>query len=108
MSRSIGDWDAKRVGVTSEPIIDVVSLDTINEHDKVFGVSITDGMLDYISLESIATRVAYSLYYDDNSAINTASRTDDDADKNNYDHPLAAEELTLTAVKSYGNKYIFE
>ena len=86
----------------------MIQIDDINENDRVFGISITDGTLDYTSLESIATRVAYSLYYD--SAINTASSTDDDADNNNYDHPLlAAEELALTAAmgwtKSYGNRY---
>ena len=45
MSRIIGDWGAKKVGVISEPLVDFVSLDDI-DGDKVFDISVTDGMLD--------------------------------------------------------------
>ena len=57
MSRSIGDWDAKRVGVISEPIVDITMLDDVDEQDRVFGESATHDMLDCTSLESVATRV---------------------------------------------------
>ena len=107
MSRSMGDRDAKRVGVISEPIIDVILLDDINKQDRIFDARSTDDMLDYMSLDSVATRVAYSLYYDsaiNNSTNNTATSSNDDDEKNNYDHPLlAAEELALTAAVEWTN-----
>ena len=58
-------------------------------------------MLDCVSLESVATRIACSFHHDTN-------RTDDK--KINYYHPLlAAEELVLTTAmgwtQSIGNRY---
>ena len=77
MITSICDWGTKQVGVISELFVDFVLLDDVYG-DKAFGISVTNGMLDCVSSEIIATRIAHSLYRDVN-------KTDDK--KNNYYHP---------------------
>merc|ERR1712008_398214 len=89
MSRSLGDWDAGKVGVIPDPIVDVVNLEDVRKggedeevctvtaegeeectdvssgnHDglEVFAVSATDGLLDYITVQNIAEHVAKGLY----------------------------------------------
>jgi len=88
MSRSLGDWEAGRLGVIPDPIVDVVKISDIiashvnadgsctveedgssscaakiSEADvKVFAVSATDGLIDYVSLEAIANHVAMGLF----------------------------------------------
>jgi len=74
MSRSIGDWDAGKLGVIPDPTVAVLDIsDLINAsassgHDgdvEVFAVSATDGLLDFVNTVEIATSVAHSLYTED-------------------------------------------
>jgi serine/threonine protein phosphatase PrpC len=93
MSRSIGDWDAGRVGVIPSPIVDVVDLDQVVEKYSngkddddvhIFAVSASDGMMDFLDSETIASVLAASLF-DENS-----------------DHPLTAcERLISIAAASW-------
>lgn len=96
MSRSIGDWEAGRVGVIPDPIVDVVDIPELIKtqmakdceldvdgnvdpaclasHDDVciFAVSATDGMMDFASPELIAQTVALSLYAKEGPHLLTA------------------------------------
>ena len=94
MSRSIGDWEAGKMGVIPDPIVDVldinnvianVLLDDIDDeqdsdsyqvnpmlHDLngdgdgvyLFAVSATDGMMDYLTAIEISRVLAHSLFDD--------------------------------------------
>lgn len=95
MSRSIGDWDAKPFGVSADPTVDVVTLDPAmfeeDCHVKVFAVSASDGIFNFLDYNDIAARVAKSLYDCDDVVI---------------DHPLqAAEELIVKAAQGWSEKY---
>eukprot|EP00979_Chaetoceros_neogracilis_P005378 scaffold982_cov234-Chaetoceros_neogracile.AAC.18 len=101
MSRSIGDWAAGEKGVIPDPTVDVVDIDKIINGDKecsasaennhnspcqgdieVFAVSATDGLLDFMNVNDIASTVAQSLYADDGP------------------HPLSACESLITTAAS--------
>lgn len=76
MSRSIGDWEAGKVGVIPHPTIaelDILELqanatgsatasDIERDDVEVFAFSATDGLLDFIYIEEVAKAIAYSLY----------------------------------------------
>ena len=92
MSRSIGDWEAGKVGVIPDPIVDVIDIPNVVEASMednkmcvvidengdmnmepcrevggvddiyVFAVSATDGMMDFLDPLSIAQTLAPSLY----------------------------------------------
>lgn len=94
MSRSIGDWAAGDHGVIPNPSIEVLDVKelirnasttgTSSSDVEVFAVSATDGLLDFIDVESIAKTIATSLYVEDSS------------------HPLSAcESLITTAASSW-------
>jgi serine/threonine protein phosphatase PrpC len=94
MSRSIGDWDAGKLGVIPDPLVDVIDIpeliqtqmtkvaqcivfDTLGEMtsepcDKlqnddvhIFAVSATDGMMDFVDAQTIASELAPSLFDED-------------------------------------------
>jgi len=73
MSRSIGDWDAGKLGVIPDPtvaaldIIELIKGSTTSDLDdvEVFAVSATDGLLDYVEVSNIARTIANSLYNED-------------------------------------------
>jgi len=93
MSRSIGDWDAGKLGVIPDPAVDVLDILEILKHDEddntcnaeedkseiigekkeshlssdveIFAVSATDGMIDYVEMQDIAEVIAASLYVED-------------------------------------------
>jgi serine/threonine protein phosphatase PrpC len=93
MSRSIGDWDAGRVGVIPSPIVDVVDLEEVvkkfsngkdDDDVHVFAVSASDGMMDFLDSETIASVLAAALFNE------------------NSDHPLTAcERLISIAAASW-------
>jgi len=93
MSRSIGDWDAGRVGVIPNPIVNVIDLNDIVQqyslqHEKddvhIFAVSASDGMMDFLDTDTISTVMAAALFEDDS------------------DHPLTAcERLISIAAASW-------
>lgn len=111
MSRSIGDWAAGERGVIPDPTVNILDISkmirggemcdkavvgvdgTIQILDscpkeqgeiEAFAVSATDGLLDFISVESIADTVAMSLFVDDKM------------------HPLSAcEKLITTAANEW-------
>lgn len=62
MSRSIGDWEWKPVGVTAEPIVDTVTVcnkdDEDNHHQASFLFVVSDGMLDLRPADFFARRLA--------------------------------------------------
>jgi serine/threonine protein phosphatase PrpC len=97
MSRSIGDWEAGKLGVIPDPLVDVVDIPALVEaqmkcrasdpdggifvdaecdSDKddvyVFAVSATDGMMDFATPEIVANTVATSLYNEDGPHLLTA------------------------------------
>lgn len=86
MSRSIGDWDAGKLGVIPNPtiaVLDVLELlgsvasgtaDTdVSDGDvEVFAVSATDGLLDFVDIETIVKTVAHSLYEEEGSHLLSA------------------------------------
>ena len=76
MSRSIGDYEAKAVGVISDPIVDVFNIrDQDNQRRKqdesrrndieLFAVVATDGIYDFIDPLEVVEYVAKSLYKED-------------------------------------------
>ena len=94
MSRSIGDWEAGKMGVIPDPIVDVLDINNVianvllddidDEQDSdsyqvnpmlhavngdgddvyLFAVSATDGMMDYLSAIEISRVLAHSLFDD--------------------------------------------
>lgn len=101
MSRSIGDWAAGEKGVIPDPTVDVIDIgalingneecassgesstpDSCDGEIKVFAVSATDGLLDFMTIDEIAKSVATSLYVDDSP------------------HPLSACESLITTAAS--------
>jgi len=68
MSRSIGDWDAGKLGVIPDPtvavldMLEIVGVKELGGDVEVFAVSATDGLLDFVEIEKIAKTVAHSLY----------------------------------------------
>jgi hypothetical protein len=94
MSRSIGDWDAGRLGVIPDPLVDVIDIPeliqnqmaqdiqsvafddigeiTSSECDQakdddihIFAISATDGMMDFVDAQTIVDELAPSLFEDD-------------------------------------------
>lgn len=88
MSRSIGDWDAGKLGVIPDPtvaVLDIIELINSSASSgpgdvEVFAFSATDGLLDYVELDDIAETVANSLYDEDGP------------------HPLSACESLITSA----------
>jgi serine/threonine protein phosphatase PrpC len=91
MSRAIGVWPLRKLGVIPDPIVDVIDIDQVVESQvlkdcpipekdgtmsaaglgslddvHIFAVSATDGLLKFVPPEEIAKGVAHSLY-DDNA-----------------------------------------
>ncbi len=64
MSRSIGDNSHTRVGVTAEPIVDVLDLDEmgLNLDTNLFVVSSSDGLYDHRKPEFVASHFAQSFF----------------------------------------------
>jgi serine/threonine protein phosphatase PrpC len=108
MSRSIGDWEAGKVGVIPDPIVDVIDIPdlvtaegnmcvVIDENGDmnmefcvgdqvddvhIFAVSATDGMFDFLDPSTIAETIAPSLFDEDGP------------------HPLTACENLISAAAS--------
>lgn len=62
MSRSLGDSEWKEIGVTAEPIVDVVSIDPSN---TAFIVAASDGLWDLRRMEFLARHLTNDLYEKD-------------------------------------------
>ena len=62
MSRSLGDSDWKEMGVTAEPIVDVVSIGSLG---TAFVVAASDGLWDLRRMEFLAQRLMTDLYEQD-------------------------------------------
>jgi serine/threonine protein phosphatase PrpC len=71
MSRSLGDWDAARVGVIPNPIVNVVDLNEIIHQTRwsaddddvyIFAVSASDGMMDFVDAKTIARELVPALF----------------------------------------------
>jgi serine/threonine protein phosphatase PrpC len=71
MSRSLGDWDAARVGVIPNPIVNVVDLQEIIHQSRwsddeddvyIFAVSASDGMMDFVDAMTIARELVPALF----------------------------------------------
>eukprot|EP00980_Cylindrotheca_fusiformis_P007250 scaffold1525_cov142-Cylindrotheca_fusiformis.AAC.50 len=97
MSRSLGDWEAGKLGVIPDPLVEVIDIPSLVEaqmgckasdpdgeifvdaecdSDKddvyIFAVSATDGMMDFATPEIVAETVAISLYDEDGPHLFTA------------------------------------
>jgi serine/threonine protein phosphatase PrpC len=98
MSRSIGDWEAGKVGVIPDPIVDVIDIPNLVTAERnmcvvidengdmnmefcvgdqvddvhIFAVSATDGMFDFVDPLAIAETIAPSLFDEDGSHPLTA------------------------------------
>jgi serine/threonine protein phosphatase PrpC len=63
MSRSIGDWEWKRIGVTAEPLIDVIDLSQppySQRQNNYFLIAASDGLWDKRQREFYANHFAMS------------------------------------------------
>jgi serine/threonine protein phosphatase PrpC len=74
MSRSLGDWDAGKVGVIPNPIVDIVDLNEIIQQARwskddddvyIFAVSASDGMMDFVDPATIARVLVPALFETD-------------------------------------------
>lgn len=97
MSRSIGDWEAGKLGVIPDPLVDVIDIPALVEAQMecatsdpdgeiyvdsdcdsgkddvyIFAVSATDGMMDFATPDIIANTIAVSLYNKDGPHLFTA------------------------------------
>jgi len=60
MSRSIGDWDAKSVGVIAEPIVGVVDLEEVE--GEIYVLSASDGLWDKSEEQEVLEMMGRSLF----------------------------------------------
>ncbi len=77
MSRSIGDWEWKAVGVTAEPTIDVIDLTKapLSDDDKtIFLVAASDGFWEERKKPFYAARLAASFGKDDEGNLDASLR----------------------------------
>jgi len=85
MSRSLGDWEVGKVGVIPDPIVDIIDMENVVQERLrkdnatssmddiyIFGVSATDGLLDYTTIEYVAKSLANGLYQKDGPHLLTA------------------------------------
>ncbi|KAL3938838.1 MAG: hypothetical protein SGBAC_006339 [Bacillariaceae sp.] len=96
MSRSLGDWEAGKLGVIPNPLVDVIDIPSLVEGQMscqhiegdgemfadidcdakddvyLFAVSATDGMMDFATPEIVAQTVASSLYGEEGPHLLTA------------------------------------
>ena len=87
MSRSIGDWDGREIGVIAEPIVDVLDISDLlmgiktanatktnmnNSNIELFAVSASDGIYDVVPKEEVAEYLAKSLYHELDTDISIA------------------------------------
>jgi hypothetical protein len=83
MSRSLGDWNFAKAGVIAEPIIDILDLNEITISSsssssslcKVFAVSATDGLLDYVTPQEMGETLAKALFDQEDQSEETHIRT---------------------------------
>lgn len=61
MSRALGDFEAKKIGVSGEPTTEVIDLTKLDKHRQYFVVAATDGIFDFVKPPEVAERVAKSL-----------------------------------------------
>jgi len=120
MSRSLGDWTFSSAGVIALPIVEVVNLAQFSQGNtqsgtkhceegtknsvrktcvsetnstKIFSVAASDGLLDFISPNELATTLAHSLYDEDG----------------NEPHPAtASEQLILKAADKWKEEMGYE
>jgi len=105
MSRSLGDWTFSSAGVIALPIVEVVNLTQFSQGNtqsgrknceeatknsvrktcvseansnstKIFSVAASDGLLDFISPNELATTLAYSLYDEDGQEPHPATASE--------------------------------
>ena len=83
MSRSMGDFDGRNIGVISEPIVDVLDIpDLLEKHRldnsgpendvELFAVTASDGIFDFIPKEEVAEYLSKSLYHELETNLSTA------------------------------------
>ena len=78
MSRSIGDWEWKEVGVTAEPTIDVIDLESLSGPDKtVFLLAASDGLWERRKKHFYANQMAASFVKNSEDERNLRGKDDD-------------------------------
>jgi len=95
MSRCIGDWEWKAVGVIAEPIIDVIDLSKLRQHQRqqpseegkkiIFLIAASDGFFDIRPKEFYANQIAGSFLVDN----------DNDADRKYINDPQRKQGVSL-------------
>jgi len=155
MSRSLGDWDAGKVGVVPDPIVDIVDLKEVRkgvvaewngaveksascggnggaaaeveieatgevkaaadgssdgatscrkiteDNVKVFAISATDGLLDFLPVDFIARHVAMGLYPSKKGSIPEVSNEGEAAQPPPANPLVACEELIYAAAHGW-------
>ena len=79
MSRSIGDWEYKAVGVTAEPTIDLIDLSKTSftiPSKTVYLLAASDGFWDLRQKQLYANRMAASFWNSNESNQNPKRRND--------------------------------
>lgn len=61
MSRSLGDQDGTRYGLSSEPTTDILDLESLDKSREYFVVAASDGLLDHASQQKVAIDFASAL-----------------------------------------------
>lgn len=66
MSRSLGDQDGTKYGLSSEPTTDVIDLQSLDKSHDYFAVAASDGLLDHVRVEKVAIDFAVALVSNNN------------------------------------------
>jgi serine/threonine protein phosphatase PrpC len=82
MSRSMGDFDGRDIGVIAEPIVNALDIPDLLEKNglenrpendvELFAVTASDGIYDFIPKEEVAEYLSKSLYHELDTDISTA------------------------------------
>ena len=100
MSRSLGDWEWGGVGVTPEPIIDVLDLRNLSEHAFVLAAS--DGMWDARPSPHFFANVFAETYRQGQDPLRQCYQVIDEISLNNKTG--YRDDITIVAAKLLGSK----
>ena len=115
----MGDRDGRKVGVISEPTVNVLNIPSLlgkvkdsnnnhnemlneddkNENNELFAVAVSDGLIDFVQPIHIGQRLAQAMYH----GPTTVFSSDDDNDGNHTSLLEACEELIYESSNSWLN-----
>eukprot|EP00534_Pseudo-nitzschia_fraudulenta_P012304 CAMPEP_0201214726 /NCGR_PEP_ID=MMETSP0851-20130426/188560_1 /ASSEMBLY_ACC=CAM_ASM_000631 /TAXON_ID=183588 /ORGANISM="Pseudo-nitzschia fraudulenta, Strain WWA7" /LENGTH=375 /DNA_ID=CAMNT_0047504095 /DNA_START=212 /DNA_END=1339 /DNA_ORIENTATION=- len=102
MSRSLGDHDGEKVGLSAEPDTDVLDLTQLDKNQGYIVVAVTDGLVDFSKLSE--EEVALSMTQAMSTTQNTDNRTSMRSPKVPLSATEAATELIMRASKIWDSE----